>query len=531
MRTIKTFAALLLTLLFLCSYGTMGVGAYAQEASNYTFKDNCDFLQDYRPIQDGLKVFCAKMENFPTAKAFNVMMAGESIPVVSLDSAAKEPVTYYCLVDVSGSINSKQLLMARQMLTGLCKALGEGDQMLIATIAKELKTSDYLTDQDKILEKIEEIHTTAEDTNLYRAIADSLEELNTNKDLKDRRKALVVFSDGIDDITADSGRTKEEAEKKIDDTRIPVYFMLPPSGEKDAGKTLGSFARRSVGGEAYFMSENKYTEEQIGQAIAEDMKGDMILRLDLTGFAPREDEFLLAVEFKDTTGTTYGDSIRIISKVLMLTPIVTPSNQPIIPPPPPVPDGPDWMLWAKIGLGVVCVAAAALICWLILKKRKEEQAPQESSELVQGEDEFRADIRDSGIGATESVQAEDNVRWGGEPLPPTRPADSLASARDGIQIRFAAVGNKSFTKDFFLQEGKEVTVGRNGRADVILNESDKRLSGVHFGITLKNNKLRVRDLGSTNGTSVNGIRLKNSGLELQSGETITAGSYQYRVLF
>lgn len=98
-------------------------------------------------------------------------------------------------------------------------------------------------------------------------------------------------------------------------------------------------------------------------------------------------------------------------------------------------------------------------------------------------------------------------------------------------MRFASVGNKSFAKDIFLQEGKEMTVGRTARADAILNESDTRLSGIHFGITLKNNKLRIRDLGSTNGTSVNGIPLKNSGLEIQSGETITAGSYQYRVLF
>jgi len=534
MRTFKSFTSLLIVLVMLCSLGMVSVGAQAESDSNYTFKDNSDFLQEYRPIQDGLKVYCAKQEYFPAASAFEAMMGGANVEVVSLESAKDEPVTYYCLVDVSGSINRMQLLMAKQMLNGLCDSLGKGDQMLIATVAREIKSSGYLKDAGTIRTKIEEITTTTEDTNLYRAITDCLETLNTSTETENTRKCLVLFSDGMDDITAATGRTREEAEKKIDDTRIPIYCMLPPSSEKDAGKTLGSFARRSVGGEAYYLSGSELTEQQIGESIAADMKGDMILRLDLTGFQPKEDEFLLAVGYKDTTGATYGDSLRIISKVLMLTrlPEKTAEPAPILPDP--VPQPPSWKRWVKIAAVVLCAALAVLIVYMLWKKKKDSQESEEKDMHIQTEglDQNIPNVNAcAGDGGNDTVQVDEEINWDSRPLPPTRPIDNRGAAKAGKTIRFTTVGSKSFTQEITLQEGKQTTVGRTRKADEILNESDTRLSGVHFALMLKDNKLYIADAGSTNGTAVNGIPLKGSGIEIKNGETVSAGSYQYRVQF
>lgn len=533
MKTMKSLICLLLVLAILCSFGMLSFSAQAKDTDNYDFKDNSDFLQFFRPIEDGLLVFCATMDTFPAADAFDARMAGKQVTVMGLESAKDEPVTYYCLVDVSGSINSLQLLMAKQMLQGLCDSLKADDRMLIDTFAEKHHMSEYLKDRDLIRKEIDNMSTTALDTNLYRGIAEALEELNTNADLAGQRKALVVFSDGLDDITADAGRTRQEAEKKIDDTRIPIYCMLPPSSERDAGKTLGSFSRRSVGGEAYYLSGSNLTEKQIGEAIAADMKNDKILRLDLTGFAPKDDEFLLAVQYTDALGNTYGDALTVISKVLSLRRVadVNTTSAPAI-----VSSELNYTedrsgLWMKIGLGVLCAVAAGLVIWLITKKKKDEKRRQKEEEAARQRreaEERRARMNQAaGMGAAAAAGAAAQNNWNPDPFS----TGSANAGAAGKKVRFIAVGPQTFTKEISLQDGRQTTVGRNKKADVILNDSDPRLSGVHFMLLMKNNRLSIKDAGSTNGTAVNGIQIKQNPIELHSGETVSAGSYQYRVQF
>jgi hypothetical protein len=74
---------------------------------------------------------------------------------------------------------------------------------------------------------------------------------------------------------------------------------------------------------------------------------------------------------------------------------------------------------------------------------------------------------------------------------------------------------------------KEVrSVGRTERADEAL-VADKRLSAVHFELETDHQVLRIRDLGSTNGTLVNGQPV--SEYVLRSGDEVTAGDTTFRV--
>lgn len=541
MKAIKTFTSLLLVLVIVCSFVTMSAGALASNTNTeaFEFKDNSNFLQFFRPTEDGMMVFCATMDNFPDVSAFQAMLAGQPTKILGMDSARDEPVTYYCLVDVSGSISYQQLLMAEEMLKALCDSLGRDDQMLIDTFAQEHRRTDYLRDRSRIYHAIEEIILTTEDTNLYRGIADSLQELNTNLDLVGQRKCLVVFSDGVDDITADVGRTRQEAEDMVDSTRIPVYCMVPPYGAQDDGKVLGSICRRSVGGEAYYMTDNSdLTEQKIGRAITNDMKGDRILRLDLTGFKPKDDEFLLAVQYTNRFGSVFGDSLTIISKLLKLKTVVVTktSSSPTTTFENPISREKDYRpLWIKIGLGAVCLIALVLIVLLLMKRKKdEERLKQDENEERQRRDldaRFNK-IANAGGGAAgyqapQNNWAPDNTAFafGGAA------AAAAAPVRGGRKIRFVAVGNQSFTKEISVQEGKQTTVGRNKKADVILNESDNRLSGVHFILQLKDNQLTVRDAGSTNGTMVNGVKVRDNMVPVRNGDTVSVGSYQYRVQY
>jgi len=82
---------------------------------------------------------------------------------------------------------------------------------------------------------------------------------------------------------------------------------------------------------------------------------------------------------------------------------------------------------------------------------------------------------------------------------------------------------KLFTKSFALGEGEEVVVGRGEKADIQIFEDE--LSRRHCAFYRREGVVRVRDLKSSNGTSVNGKRVKNA--PLRDGDEVGLGDLQF----
>jgi pSer/pThr/pTyr-binding forkhead associated (FHA) protein len=79
---------------------------------------------------------------------------------------------------------------------------------------------------------------------------------------------------------------------------------------------------------------------------------------------------------------------------------------------------------------------------------------------------------------------------------------------------------------FRLSEGSVKTVGRTARADFILDAA--LVSRLHCRLTAdKSDQLIVEDLGSTNGTLVNGRRVDRQ--VLKAGDTVTIGRVDFEV--
>ena len=57
---------------------------------------------------------------------------------------------------------------------------------------------------------------------------------------------------------------------------------------------------------------------------------------------------------------------------------------------------------------------------------------------------------------------------------------------------------------------------------------DNRISRQHFALEEKNSLIYVRDLQTTNGTSVNGVKLSGA-KQLNNNDIISAGSVKLRV--
>ena len=105
-------------------------------------------------------------------------------------------------------------------------------------------------------------------------------------------------------------------------------------------------------------------------------------------------------------------------------------------------------------------------------------------------------------------------------------ADSvLISPGRSIQLTVVA-GKERGRVDHLNLVGKSV-IGRDGGCDVSFPE-DTEMSGRHFQLTLEGQYVEVVDLGSTNGTLLNGAQLVTSH-RLVDGDLVRAGRTELRI--
>lgn len=89
---------------------------------------------------------------------------------------------------------------------------------------------------------------------------------------------------------------------------------------------------------------------------------------------------------------------------------------------------------------------------------------------------------------------------------------------DGFALKF--ISGKYQGGEFPLKGDKQIIIGRSSELDMVLVED--MVSRKHAKITLANGKITIEDLGSTNGTFVNGEKVKTA--RLKEGDRILVGT-------
>src|SRR6185295_7098220 len=89
-----------------------------------------------------------------------------------------------------------------------------------------------------------------------------------------------------------------------------------------------------------------------------------------------------------------------------------------------------------------------------------------------------------------------------------------------------AKGKPDATSEHVLQKEKTF-IGRSPGNDIVLPDAEKRVSSKHARVDRTPSSVHLTDLGSTNGTVVNGRKIEaNSPLELKGGDKVMIGLYQ-----
>ncbi len=557
-----------ITAILLCLVMAWNLGLICASAA-----DNQEFIVNVYQETDGeLNLLCAVPGEEIKQESFEVTLGEDSLPVLSVSEASKEqiPRTIYCLVDISGSMKGR-MEQAKEILHEIGAGLNEKENLVIGKMGNQITDSGFLTTQDEINAEIDSLQYTGEDTDLYGGLVHGIKFLKQGSGVNPLR-ALVVISDGCDD--QGDGSTWKEAYEAVGKADIPVYtaaIILSPA-DYELAKDLGSFARNSAGGVHFPKSDNEssrpvdMTGAEIGQEILESIDGTVHLRTDLSGVQKgQKDTFMLSVTFQGESGKAYEDSLELKAGELKLltgeTEVQTQeAEETEASGPTPVEDKGSGSMLPIVIIGALLTVA--IVAALLYRKKKQEEKRLEDERLEKARQEQERQRKEQQEREKElarqkelqKAQEEKELALAREREEARRREEEEARKREQeearrreleearkreldafnalprLNVRLVAIGNKERRFTIQLVKGYEMTIGRNGKAKVILDPQDTKLSGLHFVMFWDGGSVYVWDGQSKNGTFINGVVANHLGrVAVRPGDCIRAGSYEYRL--
>lgn len=146
------------------------------------------------------------------------------------------------------------------------------------------------------------------------------------------------------------------------------------------------------------------------------------------------------------------------------------------------------------------------------EKREEVKAPEKIEEKEVAEPEKKLSEEKFEFAPMETIG------YTPEKTEPEKQEISEEGKTTYVAVPYLVMKIPSGKKKFLLAEGKNV-VGRSPDCQIIINE--KGVSREHFAIHVKGQIFTIEDLGSKNGTFLNGKNIKSA--ELKNGDEIIAG--------
>lgn len=389
----------------------------------------------------------------------------------------REGAVYSFLIDVSGSISEADFQMVKKSILDFANNLSDKDRIYLIPFGESVYGESilYTPRTEELIKAVESLTAKDEHTQLYAAM-DGVAELVGSKDVqKMQRKIAMVFTDGIDDTTGGL-TTRDEAVARMKDAGIPLYAFAVGS-DKEGKDLLGTIAR-STGGAIYdFNQENcrsvlsqfRNIMERTITIKTKVRNSEGILDTFSIRVTKDGDEFLLKGDIRAHKTENSKDAIGVAIKKIFLT---------------------YW--WA---IAVVAIAVIALIVLLVIKHNK-------GVVNVDGKIVYASKVQ-----RKYHIQAE-------------------AYHTKSIVMHVSINGSSAFEQPVDIVES--IIVGRSDSCDVYFD--DISISRQHFSIELIDGELFLRDLESTSGTYLNGIRVYAK-QRLCDGDTINAGRASVKLKF
>ena len=408
-----------------------------------------------------------------------------------------EGVAYIFLVDVSKSLKTEQFAKIRDALLRWTEKMGEKDRAAIVTFGESVKTTqDFTADKAVLKAKISELALTDAHTRLNDGMIRALD-LGRREDADlPRRRVIVTLTDGVAD--AAGGSTREDAMARIKEEPVPIYAIgfaaaSVPARDRDEGfKALGAFAHASGGA---FVDAGVTPLNEVFAKIHEKIGEAYLLMLDCATCPGDGRAYPLRIKLQaEKRVLTASSDVRLVPGLIV--PVVTAQAEP----PPKERAVPLW-LWGGGGLVIL-----AVLGFLLTRRRKVIPVPQPSVPAP-----LPKPTPDTGSAAS-VVKSIESAR----PTP-----------RSGIRIQLTAVSGAQRGREWVTEVGTETVIGRSASCAIPIDD-DSEISAKNSLLSADGGLLFVEDMGSTNGTSINGSPIKGR-RRVVDGDLILVGRTELRL--
>ncbi|MGJ7506613.1 FHA domain-containing protein [Variovorax sp. GT1P44] len=468
----------------------------------------------------------------PQASEFAMRLDGASeIPATKLDKAPPEANSAALLicVDRSGSMGPAAIKAMREALQkALVPRSGETRlPMKVAIVAFGTQSSHLLglsSDPAMVADAIGRITLEREGrTRLNDAVAGGLAELRSSDATW---KRLLVVSDGNDEGSSLSREALIERASARPAVAIDaVGFGALAASASGVMSTLAG----ATGGRFAVANNRNELADALGKFINQAVPQPLYdVTFDYAAAPDGRRAEAPALLFRPKGGPAV--SVPLKAEVAAVAPAGVSSTTANTPAPPPPPA--SWFasiresiahapMAVKIGIGLLLLLLVLLVVFVFLRRRREDEpaAPEMGPQVPLAP----THIGDS-MAATAVPPPGGNVprrptliayRW---PLPGERRTIAIVNGLTGV-----AQGVR------YLVTASPTRIGAAPENDLILN-GDDFISGRHLALKAEANALYVTDLGSRNGSELNGVSFTGATRSVSPGDVVTLGRSTFEIL-
>lgn len=485
-------------------------------------------------ITDGSKIQLYTYVEEGDKAEYSANLSGINLSAPKVKSTKKNAVTWYILLDISGSMKGTPFDCAKEIIQTIADNMTDKDNMVIATMGDTILPSSFMTDQSEISSYLAGLEVTKEDTNLYTGIVESMEELASNTSVK-TKKCLVILSDGHNDQK--KGSTEKEATSVVKEQTVPVFTVATlydnPSNEaNEYADILGSFARDSLGGQHYVPVVENISASDVGKSIVENMHKVQKVVFDLSDLSnedllkldqKNEDTMTLRLSCLVNGEKSYEDTINIFRDTIEIKPVET-EEETVSEMDTEEPETvPEQTVEAEI------------------PEEKDTEEPETVPE-EKAEEEIKISEENSSLLSAKNIYICAGVavlliisviliirkqKKNGN-NPPIKEPSEEEIIPPAYRLQIVVIGDSSVKFQYLFDMNKPFTMGRDDRSDMKLIQNDMKLSGQNCQMVYNGTEMYITDI-STNGIALEGVKLiKNQPTKITNNSKVRMGSYEYR---
>ena len=479
----------------------------AANAASYT-----SFLNFYEVTEDTLYLYGREL---PQGGNVTVSVDSQVISEVKCTSVAEEeiPVTVYCLVDVTKDMTEAQIQQQLDILNTISSRMNADDRMVIATLGDTFTEGQPLETQDARKTAIASLQRKGNNPKLFDAVIKAIESLET-KTIYSTNRCLVILADGFYD-EKDSIK-EQQVWDCIQKSTVPVFGISIVKYSNSPymlqyAHVVHRMGLESIGGFGLDPVNDGISAASAAESVRTAVQNGFVASVPLEQIDSRSNNASVSIVY-ETKDSRFEDSVTVSLAGVAVAETETtesetqPTEEVIVDTVPP--QKLNWVL--PVGIVITCVVIACIV--FVILRRNRKHAPPLPEPPVGNTEPFD-DV-------TNTVPAETTPAF----TPPQE------TEKNDVMIHFVAILHPDVVCSFGLTTHVSKTIGRSKQADVCLNSADSKLSGKHCVVEWDGQELYLKDIGSTNGTSLNGSPIKpNTWHRLPNNVKVRLGEYEYRV--